>query len=595
MEEHESQRSQDKQSSSPPHPPKALREHLVHALPYYAGPYSVGYLEMELPARNPRTFSDIKRSSRHALQLDTVLFSIYYPTNADYKTENRPPWLPRPRIPTCKGYAKLYDIPNFPVTAYMALTCMFTKMPASRNARLATASPTSTQGSSKSRKPKFPVIIFSHGLGGSRTICSTICGDLASYGFIVIAMEHRDGSGARTYVNVPPDRISPELSQDEGSVSEAALKEQSTGAQKEEESKRVSSYTVDYIFPEENAYDTRPHNELGVDRMLRGAQMEMRLSEMEEAFQVLQTINVGDPINAIKHRNLRKKPNRGSSSKGLDGVDWVDWKDRLDLGTVTVMGHSFGGATIVQVLRLNDRFHWIGQGILLDAWGPAAPEAKPGSDQRITKPLLSIGSEAFMYWTENMDRISDICKEAKDDGALCWMLTVRGSTHLSQTDFAVLYPKAMSNIIKTLVHPLRGIHLTVASSLEFLKLVLPRQRTATYDTSGWVDEGLLKMNYPDSEIPSEHKPSDKWIAARLKIDNELQLRMQGWWARRRKKKADSSEHVPRDARGKPIWGRLQTWGPGEEVWVHMCPTKDEVERHRNQQDASGGGGVTSRR
>jgi predicted dienelactone hydrolase len=37
----------------------------------------------------------------------------------------------------------------------------------------------------------FPVIVFSHGLAAMRTICSGICSDLASQGFVVAAVEHR--------------------------------------------------------------------------------------------------------------------------------------------------------------------------------------------------------------------------------------------------------------------------------------------------------------------------------------------------------------------------------------------------------------------
>lgn len=62
-------------------PPTGIREHILRTpLPYYSGPYSVGVMDIEVPVREPRHFSEIKREHKHLLELETVLFSVYYPS-----------------------------------------------------------------------------------------------------------------------------------------------------------------------------------------------------------------------------------------------------------------------------------------------------------------------------------------------------------------------------------------------------------------------------------------------------------------------------------------------------------------------------------
>ncbi|KAI8624776.1 hypothetical protein F5Y19DRAFT_302879 [Xylariaceae sp. FL1651] len=543
-----------------PGPPRTFRELFFHSLPEYSGPYSVGTMDIEVPAREPRTFSHIKRNHVHILRMDTVLFSIYYPCELSSvaKKPSRATWLPRPRIRTSHGYAKFLSMPGLPVTGYIAATTMFTKLPAFRNAQLAGTWPGTELDAAvparsddtlglKTQKPVFPVIMFSHGLGGSRTCYSAVCGEMASNGFIVVAVEHRDGSGARSYVNLPP-KDTP-LETDQQGIAD-----------------QNRSYKVDYIFPEDNAQDTSPNNARGVDRELRNAQIEMRMAEIEEAHYVLGLINDGR-ADMVYEANLRRKGNVGSSSKGLDNVDWLEWERRMFLHNVTVMGHSFGGATTVQISRLQDRFDWIGQGILLDAWGPATPVLGEATYESLRKPILAINSEAFMHWPDNFRRLVDICKEARSNNAPCWMLTIKGSTHLSQTDFAILYSKWMSLFMKTIVNPRRAVYLTINSSLEFLKKVLPPEQT--FGTI-WPDEGILSTkSLVIDELPSGYRPADKWVGARLRIPNEFWLRLTSWFRR-----APKEVKIATDMDGKLLMGIIN-FAPGSEVWMHCSPQSEE--------------------
>ncbi|CAJ2500428.1 Uu.00g032810.m01.CDS01 [Anthostomella pinea] len=558
----------EKQRPNPgPVPPRRLREHFFHKLPDYAGPYSVGTMEIEMPAREPRTFSHIKRNHKHALRMDTVLFAMYYPCDtSSYASKRKKPsratWLPRPRIQTCNGFAKFYGVSDIPVTAYIAATTMFTKLPVYRNANLADklvdaaqeeAVATDSQNTltgAENVNPKFPVIIFSHGLGGSRTCYSAVCGELASNGFVVIALEHRDGSGARSYVNVPPD----------GDLA-GTLKTGNTDA--------TDHYQLDYLFPEDNAIDTAPHNTQGVDTVLRNAQIEMRMAEIEEAYYTLEMINNGEG-ELVRKTNLRKQGNAGSSSKGLANIEWSSWEGRMFLRNVTAMGHSFGGATTVQVTRQEDRFPWIGQGILLDAWGPATPKLGEVAHSPLQKPILMINSEAFMHWPENFQRLDDIGREARDGGALCWMLTIKGSAHLSQSDFALLYPHWISLLMKAVTDPRRAIYLTVNASMEFLKRVLPSEQTVG---NTWPDEGILRTEQlATNKLPSDYRPEDKWVAARLKIPNEFWVRSTSWFRRKRKMSG-----VATDANGNPLVGVIQ-FEQGDEVWMHLSPDTAQLER-----------------
>jgi platelet-activating factor acetylhydrolase len=94
----------------------------------------------------------------------------------------------------------------------------------------------------------------------------------------------------------------------------------------------------------------------------------MRLCELEEAYRVLKIICAGDG-EEIAQQNLRGEGYIGGSSRGLGGVDWGQWKHRFHVDKMTMAGHSFGAATVVEVLRHTERFTNVQAGIIYDIWG----------------------------------------------------------------------------------------------------------------------------------------------------------------------------------------------------------------------------------
>ncbi|KAL6253099.1 hypothetical protein RBB50_000820 [Rhinocladiella similis] len=543
-------------------PPNGIRDKvpLYGKLPKYTGPYHVGTIDLEVPAREPRTFSHIRRQKVHLIALETVLMTIYYPAHFDSKSDfntstlgqrYRPTWLSRPRNETSRGYGRFASLPEHLVEWWFFCTTWYTKLPAYKNARLAdhwprwgidsTKDRTHRRGmggplSDGSERPKFPLIIFSHGLGGTRTAYSTVCGEFASHGFIVVALEHRDGSGPRTLINHPP-----------GSSADRERIERRGNLEHFKQDQQRPYDVVDFIFPKGDKYDTTPGHQ--VDKELRRAQIDLRLAEIHEAYQVMQEICAGNG-NQVAARNLRVKGAIGASKAGLDGVDWSSWKGRFHVEGVTIVGHSFGGTTTISLLRERAKFKYVTQGVVYDIWGMVVLPPPDDQKYRLHVPLLGINSEAFMYWKENFEVAQSVVREALDEGQPAWLMTVRGTVHISQSDFCILYPHIASAVLKTTINPVRAIDLNIDASLDFLSRVMPEEikhnqpfmRILSKDNP--LDTQLLH------EMPTEHQPDERWTATRLKIKHEGLKRLIPGLRRR-------------------YWNRLQR--SGEEIWLHLKP------------------------
>ncbi|GFN95849.1 platelet-activating factor acetylhydrolase [Plakobranchus ocellatus] len=146
------------------------RRHNRRHLPVPTGSHTVGCVDLMCDLADQGTF-----------------FRLYYPTNpTDIQRAYKqwPLWLPR------KQYAHGY--------------MYFLKKNRTIFGRLANwlggdiYAPVLWQAPLLKSDEKFPVIIVSHGIGGNRTTLSTYSYELASRGFVVAAIEHRDGTASMT-------------------------------------------------------------------------------------------------------------------------------------------------------------------------------------------------------------------------------------------------------------------------------------------------------------------------------------------------------------------------------------------------------------
>lgn len=150
---------------------------------------------------------------------------------------------------------------------------------------------------------------------------SHLCGSLASHGYIVCAVEHRDGSAPNTWVYPPLN----------------------------ERSEQGSPRSITWYDWKQVKFEDASKEESHVP--LRDEQLDFRLRELEMAWKHLKRITGGQgpASELINHR----KNVSGAARK----VNWDSFEKYMDADKdVTFMGHSFGGATICRVATKSDGF-----------------------------------------------------------------------------------------------------------------------------------------------------------------------------------------------------------------------------------------------
>lgn len=195
-----------------------------------------------------------------------------------------------------------------------------------------------------------------------------------------------------------------------------------------------------------------------------------------------------------------------------------------------------------------------------------------------------------MYWQSNFDAVQSLMREASEHGSPAYLLTVRGSVHISQSDFSVLYKHVSSFFLKATVHPYRAIDLNISyvsvfqcilalsiyshsfcsASLEFLRLVTPESGSGKAIIDRCMNDESILQTQPLDDVPDDHRPDDEWIAARLRVHHEF----------RRRVAAGVQRKFKRNFQG----GMGTGYTTSDEVWCHFKPTDDQLERWINEEN-----------
>ncbi|KAF2112214.1 platelet-activating factor acetylhydrolase, isoform II-domain-containing protein [Lophiotrema nucula] len=427
---------------------------ITSPLPPYTGAHEVAILDLEVEVKRQLLHEAIlKETGDKAFELSTLAVTLYYPSTY-IPRQPRPearPWLPRPISLIGTGYARLAHIyfPPFQAafTFVMWLLGSKTVIPGVVDAPLLSSSSPmlvdesgGSEGLNRLLKHaeqtnmelkreaeieeqeivgggELPCAVFTHGMAGMSQSYSHYLGSIASHGYVVAAIEHRDGSGPGSIVHFPD----------------------------EERTKTVWHVQLQDLAAEP------PMNESD----LKVAQLAFREAEIQETIRLFKHLNAG---RGATIENL--KPD--SPRSALPG-----FKDRLDMSAVTVIGHSYGATGAMQALKNAPGEEMpINGGIALDPGKGSGP-----LNEYIDVPLLVMQSGE---WTEKQTEFYgkrwhfDVVKEIVQTTKKGWFMTLTGSAHPSCTDAPLIVPWVMRMVTGTTLDAKVALREYIDVSVDFL-------------------------------------------------------------------------------------------------------------------------------
>ncbi|PHH67826.1 hypothetical protein CDD80_494 [Ophiocordyceps camponoti-rufipedis] len=387
----------------------------AHPLPPYSGQYAVASVDIEAP------LPDAPRRVASVFDLESVLFTLYYPSEAAPSARHRP-WLDRPIGPTARGYARLIGLDIFPIrwlfSSVLWVLAGPVRIPAAVDAPLVA-----------SDGDRLPVIVFSHGMASSRTDYTAYIGELASRGFIVAAVEHRDGSCPGSVI--APDR--PVL-----------------------------------------ALPSPAHLGSNLTRSaFKRAQMAVRTAEMLDTIHVLRALDAG------------RGPDILAANPRHEGLHLSSFRDRLALKDgLALAGHSMGATAVLRAVHALPAPVPV---IALDPGKESGPLSPDDAEDGLAGPLLVLHSAAWsrpspglFYGRPHFDAIRDFVAASLRRSSSAWFLTGLDTAHPSISDAPLLEPMLLRLATGFRLHdPLASTRRHANLSAEFLGLSTGHAKRST--------------------------------------------------------------------------------------------------------------------
>lgn len=436
----------------------------IPRFPEFTGPYKVGTVDVEIPVcelEAPAPAPD------NAADIETIQFRIFYPCDSG-ATGKRITWLPAPQRDYLSAYIKFLGVGGFIAGAasFLPRHLHYTTIPVVDNAPILQPQAPNT---------RWPTMIFSHGLGGSRNAYSQIVGSLASHGVVVFCPEHRDGSAIASFIRLPYQQ------------------------------NRFFGRSTRRSVP----YTQISHNATDETHELRNAQLRIRLWELGLIHEAVLNIDEGG-----KHLNLNKH---------ASPLDHFAKQLRVhEPGTIIFGGHSFGAASVVQFVksvfysgrpeletmqtplyapnwesRICRQITPQNVLILLDMWCfplisnttqplfnlPLPAYTPPDSFSNSSPPpggdaILAVESEDFFKWREHLhttarilspDPSAQVIAPLDDNTSAPQFFYVKRSAHLNQSDFGLLFPWLTRRVFGSEA-PGRALRLNLRALLQVLRV-----------------------------------------------------------------------------------------------------------------------------